>query len=255
MTLIKNEIPILEYDTDKTSIIDETPDKQFPELCIMTFFREVMDEFVSAYNGERCGEYVSEMCGFYIYRVNYDGVEICVAPGLVGAPSMAMMSEFLFTHGVETLLVCGSCGVLADIPAGDVIVPVKALRDEGTSYNYLPPSRFIDIDPEPRKALTDALSEHGVPYIECATWTTDAFNRETREMVEYRKSEGCMVVDMECSLIAAVAKYRGKRYAQLLYSGDALSNADNYDARDWYKNLSARARLFELTLAGLMKLK
>ena len=113
----------------------------------------------------------------------------------------------------------------------------------------------MELEEGPRAALRAALEERGVGYIECATWTTDSFYRETAEMVEYRRSEGCKVVDMECSAMAALAKFRGKRFGQLLYSGDVLADSDNYDDRDWYNNTSARERLFELALDGLMRLR
>ena len=255
MTLVKNDIPILEYDTNPVSIVDAPCERTLPGLCIMTFFREVLDDFVKKYNARHSGTYVSEMRPFEIYTAVVDGTEICIAPGLVGAPSAAMIAEYLFSHGVDTLIVCGSCGALEPIPAGDVIIPIKALRDEGTSYKYLPPARFIELDEGPRNALKQALDVRKVGYIETATWTTDAFCRETAEMVEHRRSEGCAVVDMECSVFAAVAKYRSKRFGQLLYSGDVLSDADNYDDRNWYSNTSARERLFELALDGLLRLK
>ena len=56
--------------------------------------------------------------------------------------------------------------------------------------------------------LIDFYGEHGLEYVEVLTWTTDGFYRETPEKVAYRKEEGCAVVEMECSALAAVAQFR-----------------------------------------------
>ena len=72
-----------------------------------------------------------------------------------------------------------------------------------------------------------------MPYTECVTWTTDGFFRETRDMVAYRMSEGCEVVEMECAALAACAKFRGAKFGQLLFTADSLANVDDYDAREW----------------------
>ncbi|MDR1688518.1 MAG: nucleoside phosphorylase [Clostridiales bacterium] len=147
-----------------------------------------------------------------------------------------------------------SCGVLDDIPSGDVLIPVSALRGEGASYHYLPPSREIELDADMVSVLKSALTENAVPFTECKTWTTDAFYRETPEMITYRKSEGCNVVEMECATIAAVARFRGAKFAQLLYSGDILFDLERYDERDFSSNSSAREKLFLLSLEAASRL-
>ena len=83
-------------------------------------------------------------------------------------------------------------------PENRFLIPVSALRDEGTSYHYLPPSREVEISKAGINAIESALSQKNIPYWEVKTWTTDGFYRETVEMVQYRKEEGCQVVEMEC---------------------------------------------------------
>lgn len=70
---------------------------------------------------------------------------------------------------------------------GDFFIPVAALRQEGTSYHYLPPSREVQLDSRAITAIEKTLSERGLGYKKCKTWTTDGFYRETKEMVDYRK--------------------------------------------------------------------
>jgi hypothetical protein len=73
-------------------------------------------------------------------------------------------------------------------------------------------------------------------------------------MVNYRKEEGCSVVEMECATIAAISEFRNILFGQLLYSGDILIGNKVYDERNWYNNLSAREKLFYLTLESLYEL-
>lgn len=250
MTIVKHEYPILEYDTEKMGIIKLNPNDLniLPELCVVTFFGEVLTEYVEKHNLTKLSAYDSEMRKFPIYKATHKGVELCVVQGAVGAPSIAMMADFLIGRGVRTMIVCGGCGVLEEIPVGDIIIPTVALRDEGTSYHYLPPSREIILDERPITAIKKVLEKHRVPFIQGKTWTTDAFYRETKDMIAYRKSEGCIVVEMECATLAAIARFRGVEFGQLLYSGDILSDFDHYDERSWTNNLTAREKLFFLAL-------
>ena len=134
---------------------------------------------------------------------------------------------------MREIISTGSCGALLDLPEGEFIVPVRALRDEGTSYHYAPPSRFIELASAPRIAIAKALAARGLKCIEVTTWSTDGFYRETREKVEYRKSEGCSVVEMECSALAACAHMRGAQFGMILFTADTLANIDQYDERNW----------------------
>ncbi len=253
--IIKNDYPILEYSTEHEAVINPRKDKiPFPKLCLMTFFGEVLESFLNRYENSIIGTYTSEMRKYHAYKVNYKKTEICVIQAVVGSGSIAMMTDWLYGKGVEILLCCGGCGVLADIPSGDVIIPTRALRDEGASYKYLPPSRYIDLDKEPIQIFERLLKEYGLPYVACTTWSTDGFYRETREMVEYRVQQGCKVVEMECATMAAIAKFRNKVYGQLLYSGDILVDCVGYDDRNWRANLSAREIIFQVTLESLIRL-
>lgn len=177
----KNEYPILEYSTDRNAVINPDRDgqgdggfKRFPRLCLVTFFEEVLDSAVERYGGEKIGTYVSEMKDFHVYRLTVDGTEVCAVQAVVASGSIAMMTEMLYGCGVEAIVCCGGCGVLDDIPEGAVIIPVRALRDEGASYKYLPPARFIDLQPELTERFRKVLEGHGIPYIECATWSSDS---------------------------------------------------------------------------------
>lgn len=70
-------------------------------------------------------------------------------------------------------------------------------------------------------------------YKEVVTWTTDGFYRETADLVKYRVGEGCSVVEMECSALAAVSESRGIIWGQILFTADSLANIESYDPRNF----------------------
>ena len=69
-------------------------------------------------------------------------------PG-VGAPLAAGLLEEVIASGCKKFIACGGAGVLdREIAVGHLIVPTAAIRDEGTSYHYLPPGREVSPSPE-----------------------------------------------------------------------------------------------------------
>ncbi|WP_294171631.1 nucleoside phosphorylase, partial [uncultured Clostridium sp.] len=113
------------------------------------------------------------------------------------------------------------------------LIPKKALRDEGTSYHYMMPSRYVDINKYALRAIEKTLKEHSLKYTEVISWSTDGFYRETKEKVLYRKEEGCSVIEMECSALAACAQMRGVIWGEVLFTADSLADIEKYDPRNW----------------------
>lgn len=72
--------------------------------------------------------------------------------------------DWLIGYGVKEMISTGTCGVLVPIAENRFLVPVKALRDEGTSYHYVAPSRYIDIDPKMLRLIEKRLLAQGLAY-------------------------------------------------------------------------------------------
>lgn len=114
---------------------------------------------------------------------------------------------------------------------GHIVVPTSAIRDEGTSYHYVPAAREIEADPDGIAVAERVLQRRGVAYTLGKTWTTDGVYRETRARIARRRNEGCINVEMEAAACFAVARFRGIRFAQLLHAGDDVSGA-TWDERN-----------------------
>ena len=232
----KHAIPILEFDDNPQAVImpnHEGLDLQLPKKCIYAFLEEEIDRYAQEVGAECVGEFVSATKTYPVYVMSYKGEEVCLAQAPVGSAPAAHFMDWLLGYGVEKIISTGTCGVLSNIDENAFLVPVRALRDEGASYHYAPPSRYMDVHVQAISAIEQVLEQLGVPYEEVMTWSTDGFYRETAEKVAYRKEEGCVVVEMECAALAAVAQLRGAVWGELLFTADSLADLDNYDQRDW----------------------
>ena len=239
MSIIKNHIPLLEYDSNPQSVIMPDHEKlgvSLPEKAVFAFLSDHIDAYALSNRGRKIAEFITITKTFPIYAVEYSGQEVCLCQAPLGAAAAAQMMDWLIGYGVKNIISAGCCGALEDIPENTFLVPVKALRDEGASYHYLPTSRFVYIRPHGLKAIEAALRMNHYNYIECVTWSTDGFYRETAEKVAYRKAEGCSVVEMECSALAACAEFRKVNFGQILFTADTLADTDNYCERDWGKD-------------------
>ena len=253
--IFKNEIPILEFDTDKTSVIAPTHEKldlKLPRKAVFAFLGEYVEEFAKQNGCVRVGEFTSETKDYPLYVCNRGGTDILICQAPVGAAPSTQILDWMIGYGVREIISSGACGALADFEENEFLVPVRALRDEGTSYHYMPPSRFVNVNIKALNAIEKALEKCGLPYREVTTWSTDGFYRETAEKVQYRKSEGCETVEMECSALAACAAFRGAVWGSILFTADTLANVQNYDERNWGED--SRAAALELCLDAVIKI-
>lgn len=236
MSIHKNEFPILEYDTNPKAVImpgHEKLDLKLPKKCVYAFLGEYIDEYALENKAMEVAKFDSITKQYPIYVIHYKGEDICLVQAPMGSAPSSQILDWLSAYGVEEIVSTGSCGVLVDIPENYFLVPKLALRDEGASYHYIEPSRCIEVNPVARKAIKETLSEHNLEYKEVMTWTTDGFYRETEDLVKYRIEEGCSVVEMECSALAAVAKLRNLIWGQILFTADSLADVEKYDSRNF----------------------
>ena len=133
-------------------------------------------------------------------------------------------------------------------------IPTVAVRDEGTSYHYLPPGREVQAHPAAVSALEKILKNHDIPYHLGKIWTTDAPYRETPQKVQIRRAEGCLAVEMEAAAFFAIAQFREVVFGQILYGGDDVSGESDWDHRDWFKKFDMRERLFWLAAEACLEL-
>ncbi len=251
------DAPILEFDPAPSAVIEpnEVVDPiDIPSHVVLCFFQDVIETVVELHGARQIDVLISEIGQNPVYELELEGSRLALVHPGVGAPLAAAFLEELIARGCRAFVACGGAGVLVpDVALGHVIVPTAAVRDEGTSYHYLAASRTVGPSPEAVDAIRTTLLRHAVPFVEGATWTTDALYRETRGKVERRVAEGCLTVEMEAAAFFAVAAFRGVAFGQLLYAGDDLSG-EGWDGRGWDEHLEGRELLFRLAAEAVLAL-
>ncbi len=139
------------------------------------------------------------------------GTRFGIVGRAVGASFAVLVAEELFACGCELLISITSAGQIAPIaPPPYHVVIERALRDEGTSYHYLPPSRYAQGHSTLTALAAAAFAQAGRRTFVGASWTTDAPFRETAETVAARQREGILTVEMEAAALYAFAEAQGR---------------------------------------------
>ncbi len=254
------DIPLLEFDPDKKALIEPAMmhrKQDLPETCVMIFYADVIHKL----SGE---EILKKAYTLASYGITIQPVDVFTArtpigdvavvfPG-IGAPIAAAILEELIALGCRKFVACGSGGVLKpELKRGTVVIPSSAVRDEGTSYHYLLPSRTVEMDPGVVAKLENTLKKHHINYETGKVWTTDAFYRETKKKIAERKAENCLMEEMECAAFLAVAKFRDIAFGQYLGAGDDVSG-DEWDPRFESNTMPYTEKLFWLSVEACLSL-
>lgn len=256
--MLQRDFPILEYDHDRDAFIRPerllAPVEGIPEHAVICFFLDAIEKILAQYPHKVIARLKGEGLILPVYEVDYDGKKIVLVQAIVSAVWAAGHIEELTAYGCRKYIACGGCGVLQkDIAVGHLIIPTSAVRDEGTSYHYAPPSREIAMDEEVVQVIEETLQAKKAPYIKAKTWTTDAFFRETPGKIKLRKDEGCVTVEMEASAFMAVAAYNNVKFGQILYAGDSLAG-EVWDNRSWNKRDDIREAVLRLAMDTCLRL-
>lgn len=180
------------------------PEGQIPPICILDPDGDIVKNLVDTRRAK-----VNPYWACYhtrLYNFEYEGIEFGIVGCAVGASFAVLLAEELFVSGCQLLISVTSAGLILPKQKPPFFVLIeRALRDEGTSYHYLPPSDYSYINNELLSVLEDAFFEL-IPVYRGATWTTDAPFRETGVAIEQARSQGILAVEMEASALYAFAQ-------------------------------------------------
>lgn len=152
----------------------------------------------------------------------------------IGAPVAAGTVEYYNCYGIKNVVAFGSAGCISDgFDTKKLLVVERAIRDEGTSFHYLPPSLYVDLDGELSGKLTEFLNGKKILNTRATTWTTDGFFRETKRRIAKRVAQGAVAVEMECAALASVCKFYGMNFCQFIFFSDTIKNGE----WEWTANL------------------
>jgi uridine phosphorylase len=179
-----------------------------PEVCLLDPDGDVVRHIKKTGKGRTHGGwacYHTELVVFDLAGIGEIGIVGCV----VGAPFAVLVAEQLFASGCRLIVSVTSAGQITPIgPTPYFVLIDRALRDEGTSYHYLPPSTFAEApDPELLTAAEQQFAAlAGISVCRGPTWTTDAPYRETEAAIATARELGALAVEMEAAALYAFAK-------------------------------------------------
>ncbi len=201
--------------TTETNIVHPT--------VLLTFQTHIADQLVHETHARPAGDGFSTQTVAPFWNGTLGGAPISIQQLPIGAPMAVSTMELLIEAGARTFIVAGIAGSLTpDVPIGGIVIPTGALREEGTSYHYLPPGVESVPDAELTAALVMAAEARGIAPGVGRVWTTDAIFREMGWKVRQYGAAGILAVEMELSALLAVAQVRGVRLAAVLAISDEL---------------------------------
>ena len=185
------------------------PDAQIPEICVL----DPDGDILRVLRREGRASLSTAWACYHtdLYEFNDGQERLGIIGCAVGASFAVLLAEQLFVSGCRLLISVTSAGqIVAQGPPPYFVVIDRALRDEGTSYHYLPPAEFAEADPALVDTAMTALQHRGLRAYRGAAWTTDAPFRETPGAIERCRAQGILAVEMEAAALYAFAQARGK---------------------------------------------
>jgi uridine phosphorylase len=187
----------------------QLPNIAVPEICVLDPDGDIVRHLHAAERASRHAGWACYHTALYVF--SHHGHEYGIVGSAVGGAFAVLIAEELFASGCRLLVSITSAGQIAPVQAPPYFVVIdRALRDEGTSYHYLPASEYSEADPALTELAREALAAAGMPARVGASWTTDAPFRETEAAIAAALDAGILAVEMEAAALYAFATARGR---------------------------------------------
>lgn len=188
----------------------EVPNTPVPEICVLDPDGDIVRHLRAAGRSRPVAGWACDHSTMDCF--DHGDREYGIVGCAVGASYAVLVAEQLFASGCHLLLSTTSSGQVTTLgPPPYFILIERALRDEDTSYHYLPlDSEFAEADSGLLVIAESALANMDDPVERGATWTTDAPYRETLEAIGAARTEGILGVEMEAAALYAFAEARRK---------------------------------------------
>ena len=180
---------------------------QAPPICVLDFDGDLTDWLVKT---GMAHPYPAWAC-FHttMYSFEIDGTECGIVARTIGGPYAVLVAEQLHVSGARVLLGLTSAGrVSPSLPVPSLVVATSAIRDEGTSYHYVPAEDIVTAPAKLAANLYEGLQGSGLPVSQGLVWTTDAPYRETAEELREHAANGALAVEMQAASLFAFAEAR-----------------------------------------------
>jgi purine-nucleoside phosphorylase len=200
------------------------PHTTVPPVCVLEFDGDLTDWLIAR---QLAKPWPTWAC-FHtpMFGIAFDGHTYGIIPRTIGGPYAVLVAEQLAASGARLIVGLTSAGrVRPDLPIPSLVLATSAVRDEGTSYHYVPPQRAVDAPPSVVPYLFQELVTLETPVIEGLVWTTDAPYRETLQQIKHHADNGVLAVEMQAASLFAFAAARGVSVAVVAHVSNAIDHA------------------------------
>lgn len=222
-----------------------------PALAVQTVIRSHFDYAAEAF-GAQADDFTLADHPFAIFR--YGDHEIAIGYSAKGSYAAGGLDEMIALGATTIIFLGGAATLVHDIAVDDLLIVTKALRDDGISLHYQPPTRYSHPSPRLTACLIEAAGGHQAHVHSGPVWTTTAHFRQALPRLHAFRAEGCRAVNNETAQAFSVGWLRGVEMASLLNIGDTLAD-DRFlvpaDHAKLYQVDDARAQL-DIALAALV---
>ena len=184
------------------------PEATVPAVCVLDPDGDIVRYLLATGQAEVDPHWACYHTTLYTFELG--GRRLGIIGCAVGASFAVLLAEELFASGCTLLISITSSGQITALGEPPYFILIdRALRDEGTSYHYLPPSDFSTLALRLQEAVAARLQASTLTVYTGATWTTDAPFRETEAAIQHAHSLGILAVEMEAAALYAFAETQG----------------------------------------------
>jgi len=231
-------------------LLGQLPKGRPPEGVIICYDRKLMQNIVEKQKAKKLNFFMGD---FYLLPETKNKLGIIGNFG-IGSSVSAIVLEELIACGIKKFVTIGAAGALnRHLEIGDIVLPDRAIRDEGTSHHYFKYAKYSYPSKKTFTKIKKLLDKSGKKYFTGTTWTIDSPYRETVAEVRHYQKEGVLTVEMEASAMFAVAKYRNAEIGALFVISDSLAELEwkpRFHTKKFKKSLE---NIFKIAVSSLLQ--
>lgn len=199
------------------------PLDEWGKYILLTNFQSYVEDFAARFDVEVAGR--DRPMQSATGKPGTPGANISIVNFGMGSAMAATTMDLLSAVEPEAVLFLGKCGGLKKTKLGDFVLPIAAIRGEGTSNEYMPPEVPALPSFRLQRAVSTAIVEHKCDYWTGTVYTT---NRRVWEhddkFKEYLRQIRAIGIDMETATLFMVGFVNSiPKGALLLVSDNPMS--------------------------------
>lgn len=228
----------------------QIPTETVPAVCVLEFDGDLTDGLVREGVAKPFGAWACFHTS--MFTMDLEGITCGIIARTIGGPYAVLIAEQLQAAGAKLIIGLTSAGrVSPELPLPCLVVATSAVRDEGTSYHYLPPSKEVVCNSRVVPLLERELITVGWAVRSGKVWTTDAPYRESKVQLERWSREGVLAVEMQTASLFAFGAARQASVASIAmvsnavdYSGKQFDTGSQEDGLRLLKGIARAGRSF-----------